>query len=356
MCTVALQPMFNIKNLSPNQVAGITALAISTLAALADFIFIHNWVISLASFAVLFIISYLLIRYFLERFIYRKIKLIYKFIYQTKASKREEFYYKNILPQKGIDEVREDVEKWAEQRKQEIESLKQNEQFRREFLQNLSHEFKTPIFAIQGYVDTLLSGALNNPEVNKKFLENASRNVERLVNLVDDLDEISKLESGTQPLHKSAFTIQDLISEVFASLSIKADKAGINTRFKKGCDAPPVTVDADKEKIRQVLINLVDNAIKYGKSGGEIEASIYRLDGERILIEISDDGHGIAEEHLPRIFERFYRTDLARSRKEGGSGLGLAICKHIIEAHGHNIHVRSKIDVGTTFGFTLDAA
>lgn len=347
--------MFNFKNLSPNQVAAITALAISIIAGFADFIFIHNWLISSISFVVLFVISYLLIRYFLERFIYRKIKLIYKFIYQTKASKREEFYYKNILPQKGIDEVREDVEKWAEQKKAEIELLKKNEQFRREFLQNLSHEIKTPIFAIQGYVDTLLGGALDKPEINKKFLENTYKNVERLVNLVDDLDEISKLESGTQPVHKTEFIIQELIHEVFASLSLKAAKAHIYTNFKKGCETPPVTVFADKEKIRQVLINLVDNAIKYGKSGGQIEASIYRLDGERILIEISDDGYGIAEEHLPRIFERFYRTDLARSRKEGGSGLGLAICKHIIEAHGHNIHVRSKIDVGTTFGFTLDA-
>ena len=347
--------MFNIKNLSPNQVAAINAIAISAIVAVANYIFINNWWVALATFGALFIIAYLLIRYFLQRFIYRKIKLIYKFIYQTKASKREEFYYKNILPQKGIDEVREDVEKWAEQRKEEIESLKQNENFRREFLQNLSHEFKTPIFAIQGYVDTLLSGALNNPDVNKKFLENASRNIDRLVNLVDDLDEISKLESGTQPVHKIDFIIQELISEVYETLSLKAAKAHIYTLFKKGCETPGINVNADKEKIRQVLINLIDNAIKYGKSSGEIEASIYRLDGERILIEISDDGHGIAEEHLPRIFERFYRTDLARSRKEGGSGLGLAICKHIIEAHGHNIHVRSKVDVGTTFGFTLDA-
>lgn len=347
--------MFNFKNLSPNQVAAINALAISLIVAVANFIFIYNWWVALASFAALFLIAYFLIHYFLQRFIYRKIKLIYKFIYQTKASKREEFYYKNILPQKGIDEVREDVEKWAEQRKQEIELLQQNEQFRKEFLQNLSHEFKTPIFAIQGYVDTLLNGALNKPEVNMKFLENASRNIERLVNLVDDLDEISKLESGSHPVHKTAFVIQELISEVYESLSLKAAKSHIHTNFKKGCETPAVTVFADKEKMQQVLINLVDNAIKYGKPGGEIEASIYKLDEERVLIEISDDGYGISEEHLSRIFERFYRTDLARSRKEGGSGLGLAICKHIIEAHGHNIHVRSKIDVGTTFGFTVDA-
>ncbi|HET9057677.1 MAG TPA: ATP-binding protein [Chitinophagaceae bacterium] len=347
--------MVNIKNLSPNQVAAINAVTISAIVAVTNFIFIRNGWIALAVFVALFVIAYFLIRYFLQRFIYRKIKLIFKFIYQTKASKREEFYYKNILPQKSIDEVKEDVEKWAEQRKQEIELLKKNEQFRKEFLQNLSHEFKTPIFAIQGYVDTLINGAINNPEVNRKFLESTSKNINRLVNLVDDLDEISRLESGTQPLNKTAFTIQELINDVFESLAWKANQNHIHTGFKKGCEAPPIAVFADKEKIRQVISNLVDNSIKYGKPGSEIEASIYKLDEERVLVEISDSGYGISEEHLPRIFERFYRTDSARSRKEGGSGLGLAICKHIIEAHGHSIHVRSKIDVGTTFGFTLDA-
>jgi two-component system phosphate regulon sensor histidine kinase PhoR len=292
--------------------------------------------------------------YTLQTFIYRKIKLIYKFIYQTKASKREEFYYKNILPQKSIDEVREDVETWAEQRKEEIELLQQNETFRKEFLQNLSHELKTPIFAIQGYVDTLINGAMDNADVNKKFLQSTSRNIDRLVNLVDDLDAISKLESGEQHLQKDSFIIQELVKEVYETLSIKADKREIKCIIKKGCEQP-LSVYADKEKIRQVFINLVDNAIKYGKQLGTIEASFYKVDGARILIEISDDGSGIAEEHLLRIFERFYRTDLARSRKVGGSGLGLAICKHIVEAHGQTIHVRSKIDVGSTFGFTLQS-
>lgn len=275
-------------------------------------------------------------------------------IYQTKASKREEFYYKNILPQKSIDEVREDVENWAQQRKAEIELLKQNEAYRKEFLQNLSHELKTPIFAIQGYVDTLLNGALENPEVNKKFLASTSRNIDRLVNLVDDLDEISKLESGEQLLLKANFVVQDVIKEVFDTLSIKAEQKQIKLAVKKGCELP-LTAYADKEKIRQVMINLVDNAIKYGKQNGLIEASVYKIEGKRILIEISDDGTGIGEEHISRIFERFYRTDLARSRKVGGSGLGLAICKHIVEAHQQTIHVRSKIDVGTTFGFTLES-
>lgn len=346
--------MLSQKNLSPQQLSALTALILSIPLSIGFYIFKQVWWLALLSLFVIFTGSYALILYTLQTFIYRKIKLIYKLIYQTKASKREEFYYKNILPQKGIDEVREDVENWAIQRKEEIEVLQRNELYRKEFLQNLSHELKTPIFAIQGYVDTLLNGALENPAVNKKFLTSTSRNIDRLVNLVDDLDEISKLESGEQLLYKENFIIQDLLKEVYESLSIKAEEKKINCIIKKGCEFPLV-VFADKEKIRQVFINLVDNAIKYGKQEGTIESSFYKMEGKRILIEISDDGYGISEEHLHRIFERFYRTDLARSRKVGGSGLGLSICKHIIEAHGQTIHVRSKIDVGTTFGFTLQA-
>jgi two-component system, OmpR family, phosphate regulon sensor histidine kinase PhoR len=346
--------MLSQKNFSPQQLSALTALALSVPIAIGIFVFKPVWWIALLSFVVIFIGSFALISYTLQTFIYRKIKLIYKLIYQTKASKREEFYYKNILPQKGIDEVREDVETWAEQRKEEIEMLQQNETYRKEFLQNLSHELKTPIFAIQGYVDTLLNGALENPEVNKKFLASTSRNIDRLVNLVDDLDEISKLESGEQLLYQENFVIQDILKEVYESLAIKADEKEIKCIIKKGCEFP-LTVYADKEKIRQVFINIIDNAIKYGKQNGTIESSFYKVDGKRILIEISDDGSGIAEEHLHRIFERFYRTDLARSRKVGGSGLGLSICKHIVEAHGQTIHVRSTPDVGSTFGFTLQS-
>jgi two-component system, OmpR family, phosphate regulon sensor histidine kinase PhoR len=344
----------DLKNLSPRQVAAVNALSISVLVALANYVFIKSWWISLITLVVLFIIAYSLINFLLQQFIYRRIKLIYKFIYQTKASKKEEMYYKYILPKKSIDEVSEDVEKWADQRRAEIELLKQNEIYRKEFLQNLAHEFKTPIFAIQGYVDTLLDGAMEQPDIRKKFLENASRNIDRLVNLMKDLDEISKLESGEQLLYKQNFVIQDLIKEVFESLSIKLEKRHITSAIKKGCEAP-VVVFADKEKIRQVLINLVENAFKYGKPDGNIIASIYKTDGEHVLTEISDDGIGIDEEHLPRIFERFYRTDAARSRDKGGTGLGLAICKHIIEAHGQTIHVRSTPDIGTSVGFTLDA-
>jgi two-component system phosphate regulon sensor histidine kinase PhoR len=195
---------------------------------------------------------------------------------------------------------------------------------------------------------------MEQPDIRKKFLENASRNIDRLVNLMNDLDEISKLESGEQLLYKQNFIIQDLIKEVFESLSIKLEKKQITSAIKKGCEAP-VVVFADKEKIRQVLINLVENAFKYGKTDGTIIASIYKTDGEHVLTEISDDGIGIEEEHLSRIFERFYRTDAARSRDKGGTGLGLAICKHIVEAHGQTIHVRSTPDIGTSVGFTLDA-
>ncbi|MEO6232629.1 MAG: ATP-binding protein [Ferruginibacter sp.] len=346
--------MFPRKNLSPQQLSGTTAFIIAVPISIGVYVFRSDVLIALVSFGLIMAGTYGLILFMVQSFVYRKIKLIYKLIYQTKASKKEEFYYKHILPQKSIDEVREDVEDWAEQRKAEIEVLQRNEAYRKEFLQNLSHEIKTPIFAIQGYVDTLLNGALENPEVNKKFLLSTSRNIDRLVNLVDDLDEISKLERGELLLYKSNFIIQDLVKDVFESLSIKADLKQIKMLIKKGCELP-LTVYADKEKIRQVFINLIDNAIKYGKQNGVIEASAYKIDGKRILIEISDDGTGIPEEHLGRIFERFYRTDLARSRKVGGSGLGLAICKHIVEAHQQAIHVRSTSDVGTTFGFTLES-
>lgn len=346
--------MISGKNPSPAQLSFFTALTLAIPTGIGFLLLTRTWWEALIATIVIFAGSYRLILFSVQTFIYRKIKLIYKLIQQTKATKREEFYYKNILPQKSIDEVREDVEAWALQRKKEIETLKQNEVFRKEFLQNLSHELKTPIFAIQGYIDTLLAGALHNEEVNTKFLSSAGRNVDRLVNLLDDLDEISKLESGTMQLHKQVFIIQDLVNEVFDTMFLKSKEKNIRTAIKKGCELP-LSVYADKEKIRQVISNLVDNSIKYGKVNGIVEASFYKLDENNVLVEITDDGWGIAEDHLSRVFERFYRTDHARSRKEGGSGLGLAICKHIIEAHGREIHIRSKSDVGSSFGFTLPA-
>lgn len=340
------------KNLHPRSIA----LIIATIAALVFFIiaYLATGMLPFAATGtgITFVIIYFATHYFVQEYVYRKIRQLYKFISQTKASKREEFYYKNLLPRQTLDDVREDVEQWAEENKAAFELLEKNEQYRKEFLQNLSHELKTPIFAMQGYVESLLNGGLNDEKINRRFLENTSRNIDRLRNLVEDLDEITRLESGQQPLVYAPFVIQDLIKEVYESLQLKAAEKNSSLEFKRGSEQP-VKVSADREKIRQVIINLVDNAIKYGKMNGRIAASIERPDHEHILIEITDNGSGIAQEHLPRIFERFYRTDLARSRKVGGSGLGLAICKHIIEAHGETIHVRSQEDVGTTFGFRL---
>jgi len=346
--------MVNTKNVTPRTLAAFTAFILSVPISIGIYLLNFNWVEAVASFLLILAGSYGLVFFIIRQFVYRKLKLIYKFIYQTKASKKQEMYYKYILPQKSIDEVRLDVEAWGEQQRKEIEALKNNESFRKEFLQNLSHEFKTPVFAIQGYIETLLEGAMQNPETNARFLQKAAKNVERLVHLINDLDEISKLERGEIKITKQNFIIQDLAREAFESLSLKAEQKNITFTIKKGCEQP-LTVWADKEKIRQVVTNLIDNSIKYGKTNGTITASMYNTDERNILIEISDDGLGISEEALSRIFERFYRTPKGRTHDVSGSGLGLAICKHIIEAHGHAIHVRSTEDVGTSVGFTLSA-
>jgi two-component system phosphate regulon sensor histidine kinase PhoR len=230
--------------------------------------------------------------------------------------------------------------------------LQSNEQFRKEFLQNLSHEIKTPIFAIQGYLELLADGAMEDPTLSKKFIGQAEANVQRLVGLLNDVDVITNLEINKEPILKQHFIIQDLVTEVVQNLNVKLLKKNIQFHLKKGSELP-IEVFADKNKIYQVLVNIFSNAVKYGKIDGEIIASVYLLDDKKVLIEVSDNGIGIEESHIPRLFERFYRTDDARSREIGGSGLGLAICKHIIEAHGENIHVRSQQNVGTTVGFTL---
>lgn len=347
--------MFGNKNITLRLLAVYTALILAVLFSLASLAFEPPWYGLVIIFVLVFLIAYGLFYYVMQQFIYRKIKLIYKFIFETKATKREDFFNKKILPQKSLEEVEQDVEEWALRKRTELENMERNEQFRKEFLLNLSHELKTPIFAIQGYIQTLLEGAMEDEQVNQQFLRNSSKNVDRLCRLVDDLDEISRLESGEMPLALETFVIQDLILDVFESLSLKAREKGITFSIKKGCEAP-IQVKADKEKIRQVLINLLDNSLKYGQPDGQTIASVYKMDEKKVLIELSDNGMGIGESHLVRIFERFYRTDKARSRADGGTGLGLAIVKHIVEAHGQTINVRSKPEVGSTFGFTLDAS
>ena len=340
-------------NLSPKQLSFITASIISIVNTILAAILLPSLNILVIVFGSTFIITYFLYYYTLQYFIYRKIKLIYKFIYQTKATKREEYFYENILPQKSIEEVSQDVQQWAIQRKDEIEILKQNEQFRKEFLMNLAHELRTPIFTIQGYVETLAGGALEDPTVNRKFLNSASKGIDRLVQLVDDLDEISRLESGSTPLLEETFLINETIRDVYEEFALQAAESGMKLEFKKGTERT-LTVYADRGKMHQVLVNLIENALKYGHRGGTITTGCYTMDDNRIYIEISDDGPGIAEEHLPRIFERFYRADRSRSRHIGGTGLGLAIVKHIVEAHGQTVTVRSKPGVGSSFGFTLE--
>lgn len=347
--------LFASKNTSPRQLAFFAALTLALIVALLSLFFITVWYGFLTVFATVFICADAIFYYTLKYFIYRKIKLIYKIIYQTKATKREAFFNQKVLPQKSIEEVNRDVERWASARRGEIELLQKNEQFRKEFLQNLSHELRTPIFTIQGYIHSVLDDPSIDAQLREKFLQNADRGVQRLVNLVDDLDQITKLELGQESLHEEHFVIQNVVREVFDELMLKAEKNKISLQVKKGTEGP-LKVLADKGKIKRVLINLVDNAIKYGKPEGHIIIGCYQMDEQHVYIEVSDNGIGIPETHLSRIFERFYRVDKSRNRQVGGTGLGLAIVKHIIEAHGQTINVRSHPEVGSSFGFTLTKA
>lgn len=344
--------MFKQKNLSPKQLAALCAVMLSGIVALSVYFLLHEWKYLLIYFIVGFILNYLLIHQMMDHFIYRKIKLIYKQIAYTKKTKREDAFQKYLLPQKSMDDVREDVEQWVTQKTDEIKLLQSNEEFRKEFLQNLSHEIKTPIFAIQGYLELITDADIAEPTLTDKFIKKAQANVLRLVQLVNDVDTITNLEINKEPILKTNFIIQDLILELVNNLSVQWKQKNIQFSFKKGCETP-TNVFADKNKIYQVLVNIISNAAKYGKQDGQIIASIYSLEEGKILVEISDNGIGISEEHIPRLSERFYRTDDARSRDIGGTGLGLAICKHILEAHNETMHIRSTVSVGTTVGFTL---
>lgn len=303
-----------------------------------------------AVFIITFIATFLIFNYLLEHFIYRKIKLIYKTINTYKDSK-EKTLEKVDLNADIIGNVGKEVEEWQKNRTDEITELKKTEVFRKEFLGNVSHELKTPIFSIQGYLHTLLEGAIDDPEVNVNYLQRAAAAVERLCLIVDDLEAISKLESGEMVLDQRTFDVRDLVHDVLDSLELRAREKNIKLGFKEGSDRS-FFVYADKERIRQVLVNLVVNSIKYGKTGGSTVVGFYDMD-EHILVEVTDNGIGIDAVHLPRLFERFYRVDKSRSRDQGGTGLGLSIVKHILEAHKQSIKVRSTYGIGTTFTFTL---
>lgn len=250
-----------------------------------------------------------------------------------------------------IGDVEKEVYDWTAVKSKEIEDLKKLGEFRREFLGNVSHELKTPVFNIQGYIESLISGGLKDENINMKYLKRAGSNVDRLAKILSDLEMISLLESNVFKLDMKRFILNDLVMDVLDDLRVMAEKSGITLGLKQGI-IRDIFVIADREKIREVLINLITNSIKYGKTGGETLIGYYDMD-KNILVEISDNGIGIDKEYLPRLFERFFMVDKARSKERGGTGLGLSIVKHIIEAHQQNINVRSTPGLGSTFGFTL---
>jgi len=340
-----------IKNLTPERITLLTTLVLTIIFSCFLVYFrvsFLEFLICIFSFGSL---TYIIILFGLEVFIYRKIKLIYKTIHHFKTTQLKNTNYMADLNVDPIKKVNEEVIQWATDQKQEISELRATEQYRKDFLGNVSHELKTPIFNIQGYIETLLDGAVNDEEVKIKFLKKAASSAERLNTLVNDLLDISKLESGTLNMNYSMFDICELTKEVFDSYTNLAELKSIRLKIKDGCDFP-FKVLGDKDRIRQVLNNLIGNSIAYGREEGVTRVGFYDMD-KNILTEVSDDGDGIEPEHLPRLFERFYRTEKSRSRHSGGSGLGLSIVKHIMEAHHQTINVRSTIGEGTTFGFTL---
>lgn len=287
----------------------------------------------------------------ISKFLTEKIRIIYKSIRTSRLPRGADKPFDKI----SLDEVNQEVIEWSDNKKKEIEDLKNMARYRREFMGNVSHELKTPIFNIQGYLLTLLDGALDDPAISKQFLERADKSVNRLITLVEDLEKISQLESGELQMNFTTFDILDLSREVIEFMDIKSQQKKATITFARNYDKPYI-VSADRERIKEVLINLIDNALKYGSlKKNTIKLSFFDID-TNILVEVSDNGPGIEPSELPRIFERFYRVDKARSSEKGGSGLGLAIVKHIIEAHDETINVRSTTSVGTTFGFTLKKA
>jgi len=332
----------------------INALAVAITVSAVNYYFKHSWYDVAVTFGMTITISFVTFYILLEKYIYSKIKIIYKLIHNLKLGRDLRDALGEHVSADPINDVEHEVQEWARQKKTEIDDLKKQEKFRRDFLSNISHEFKTPLFAIQGYIDAVVDDDFDDTNMARQFLDKASKNVDRLSYLIKDLDEISKLESGEMPINYSRFKINDLIKEVFESLEMKAEEHYIRLVFKQKYD-DPIFVNADREKIRQVLVNLIDNSFKYGKEQGSTAVSLFELH-DQVLVEVTDDGIGIEEKYLPRLFERFFRTDTSRSRQIGGSGLGLAIVKHIVEAHQQTINVRSTEGLGSTFGFTLQKA
>lgn len=326
----------------------ITAFFYILFAVLYAFIEINKYVVLLVPI-IAGIISFVTFYYLVKVYISEKLAILYRSIRKGKgsSSKRSKF----SLTEDLIENAEIETQKWSEVRNDEIQKLHEQEEFRREFLGNLAHELKTPVFSIQGYILTLLDGGLEDENVNRKFLEKASKATERMTMILEDLDSITKMEVGQIGLDYKNFNIVELVEDVFELLEVNSTKKKVNLQFAKEFD--DVFVHADKNKISQVLFNILNNSINYGKEDGTTDVRFYILN-DIITVEISDNGIGIDQTELPRLFERFYRIEKSRNRNEGGSGLGLAIVKHIIEAHGQTISVRSTLGIGSTFTFSLD--
>jgi two-component system phosphate regulon sensor histidine kinase PhoR len=304
-------------------------------------------IISVFTFSIA-IFSFFVIQYRVERFIYRRVKKIY-----DDVSLLESTSFRSQPITTDMETLTKQVKKFATDKKLEIETLKVREEYRREFLGNVSHELKTPLFTVQGYLSTLLDGAMNDKSVRKKYLERAEKGVERLIYIVEDLDMITKLEMGDVNLEITKFNAVELVQSVFDLLEMKADKKNIILMFDQKYNKP-INVFADQDKIQQVLTNLIMNSIKYGKENGTTEVTIEDLINDKIIVRVRDNGEGIEKHYIPRLFERFFRVDKSGARSEGGSGLGLSIVKHIIEAHGEKIYVESEFNKGSEFSFTLE--
>lgn len=318
------------------------------LGAILYFVSPINWIVPALFFPICFMISFFIIQARVERFIYRRVKKIYDDVSLLESSS---FSSKPVTT--DMKTLTEEIGKFAQDKKIEIDTLKIREEYRKDFLGNVSHELKTPLFTVQGYILTLLDGALKDSKVNEKYLKRANKGVERLIYIVKDLDMITKLEAGDLSLEKEEFDIIELIQNVFDLLEMRAAKKEIGLTFDMEYKTP-IYVLADAEKIQQVLTNLLVNSIKYGHANGTTEVSVEDLIKNKVIVRVTDNGEGIPKQHIPRLFERFFRVDQSGSRKEGGSGLGLAIVKHIIEAHEEKIYVESEVDVGSEFSFTLE--
>jgi len=300
-----------------------------------------------------FILSYFTILYLIRKYIIDRIKPIYNTIRDLPLSGKRAAE-KMIDPNNLLLNVKNEVEEWAKTQLKEIERLKELEKYRKDFVGNVSHELKTPIFNIQGYVLTLLEGGLEDPKINKLYLKRTEKSIDRMVSIVEDLESITKLESGELTLNMTKFDIVRTAEEVIEMEHWQSSENNISVEIIKKPERP-IFVRADKKRILEVLTNLVVNGIKYGKREGHVHVSFHDLE-DHIIVEVSDNGIGIDKKDLPRIFERFFRVDKSRSREAGGTGLGLSIVKHIIEAHNQSINVRSVLDGGTTFNFTLEKA